>query len=142
MEALSDLDTFTKILTEKGYDGYFHTQGAYVAKLKESISAYLENAPKGMENMPKPELLLRCYLKWEGEDKPSVECLMWVKYHDEKFNLKKMEVMKKDRFGQLLKQSKLTNLSTITAPSAKEAIATVSDSPLQKMAPRNKRFRL
>lgn len=26
MEALSDLSTFAKILTDKGYNGYFHTQ--------------------------------------------------------------------------------------------------------------------
>ena len=43
MEALSDLSTFAKILTDKGYNGYFHTQGAYAGKLKDSISEYLEN---------------------------------------------------------------------------------------------------
>lgn len=141
MEALSDLKTFAKILTDKGYDGYFHTQGGYAGKLKESIGEYLENCRKGTEGSPKPELLLTGYLQWSGEDKPSVECSMWVKHQHGKFDLKKMEVMKKDRYGQLLKKSELTNLSAIAAPKASEAIAMVSDSPKQKDAPRSRRFR-
>lgn len=141
MEALSDLNTFANILTAKGYSGYFHTQGAYAGKLKESISEYLENCRKGTASAPKPELLLTGYLQWAGEDKPRVECCMWVRYLNGKFDLKKMEVKKKDRFGQLLKQSDLTNLSTIAAPKATEAIAMVSDAPAQKAVPRSKRFR-
>jgi len=142
MEALSDLNTFAKILTEKGYNGYFHTQGAYAGKLKESINEYLENCRKGADGVPKQELLLTGYLWWAGEDKPRVECSMWVKYQNGKFDLNKMEVTKKDRFGQLLKQSKLTNLSVIAAPKVEEAIAMVSDAPKQNIVHRNRRFKL
>ncbi|MGJ1335277.1 hypothetical protein [Sphingobacterium siyangense] len=141
MEAISDLNTFAKILTDKGYNGYFHTQGAYAGKLKESISGYLENSRKGTEGTPKPVLLLTGYLQWAGEDKPRVECSMWVKLLNGKFFLQKMEVARRDRFGQLLKQSELTNLSVITAPKAKEVIAMVSDSPVQKVTSRSKRIR-
>lgn len=141
MEALSDLNTFANILTAKGYSGYFHTQGAYAGKLKDSISEYLENCWKGKEGAPTPDLLLTGYLQWAGEDKPRVECCMWVKYLNGKLDLKKMQVVKKDCFGQLLKQSELNNLSTIAAPNATEAIAMVSDAPAQKAVPRNKRFR-
>ncbi|WP_134092117.1 hypothetical protein [Olivibacter sp. XZL3] len=141
MEALSDLNTFAKILTDKGYSGYFHTQGAYAGKLKDSIGEYLECYRKGTEGTPKPVLLLTGYLQWVGEDKPRVECSMWVKLLNGKFFLQKMEVAIRYRFGQLLKQSELTNLSVITAPKAKEAIAMVSDSPVQKVASRNKRVR-
>ncbi len=124
MEAISDLNTFAKILTAKGYDGYFHTQGAYAGKLKASISEYLANSPKGVV---KQELLLTCFLQWAGEDLPRVECLMRVKYLNGKFFLNSMEVAKKDRYGQVLKQSELTHLSVATAPKAKEAIAMVND---------------
>jgi len=142
MEALSDLNTFVKILTDKGYNGYFLTQGAYAGKLKESISEYLEDCQNGTEGMPKPELLLTGYLQWAGEDEPSVQCSMWVAYQNGKFDLKKMEVTKKDCFGHLLKQSELVNLAAITAPKATEAIAMVNDAPDQKVVPRSKRFRL
>ena len=142
MEALSDLNTFAKILTDKGYNGYFHTQGAYPGKLKESINEYLENCRKGTEGVPKQELLLTGYLWWAGEDKPRVECSMWVKYQNGKFDLNKMEVAKKDRFGQLLKQSELTNLSAISAPKVAEAIAMVSDAAKQNVVHRNRRFKL
>lgn len=141
MEALSDLNTFAKILTAKGYNGYFHTQGAYAGKLKESIGAYLENCRKGTEGTPKPELLLTGFLQWTGENEPRIECSMWVKYLNGKFFLHKIEVAKKDQFGGLLKQSKLTNLSVITAPKAKEVIAMVSDTPVQKAVPKGKGFR-
>lgn len=124
MEAISDLNTFAKILTAKGYDGDFHTQGAYAGKLKASISEYLANCPKGVA---KKELLLSCFLQWAGEALPRIECLMWVKYLNCKFFLGRMEIAKKDRYGQVLKQLELTDLSVVTAPKAKEAIAMVSD---------------
>ena len=142
MEALSDLNTFAKILTDKGYNGYFHTQGACAGKLKESINEYLENCRKAKAGVPEQELLLTGYLRWTGEDKPRVQCSMWVKYQNGKFDLNKMEVTKKDRFGQLLKQSELNNLSAIGAPTATEAIAMVSDAPKQNIVRRSRRFKL
>ncbi|AWM13332.1 hypothetical protein EIB75_12445 [Epilithonimonas vandammei] len=142
MEALSDLNTFAKILTEKGYNGYFHTQGAYAGKLKDSISEYLENCQKGADSLPKQDLLLTGYLQWSGENKPRVECNMWVKYLNGKFSLNRMDVIKTDAFGQLLKKSELTNLSIISVPKAVEAVALVNDEPKQKAGKSPKRFKL
>lgn len=141
MEVKSDLDTFAKILTEKGYDGYFHTQGAYPGKLKESISKYLENCRNGLEGAAKPELLLTSYLQWSGEDDPYVVCDMYVSHRNGKFSLDKMEITRKDNYGQLLKKSELANLSVMTVPKAKEAIAMVSDAPTQRKVCPNMRFR-
>ncbi|AZB23377.1 hypothetical protein H3Z85_16625 [Chryseobacterium indologenes] len=142
METLSDLNTFAKILTEKGYNGYFHTQGAYAGKLKESISDYLESCQKGADTLPKQDLLLTGYLQWSGEDKPSVECSMWVNYLNGKFSLNRMEVARKDQFGQLLKKSELTNLSLIVVPNAVEVIALVNDEQKQNVGKISKRFKL
>ena len=142
MEVLSDLNTFAKILTEKGYNGYFHTQGAYAGKLKESISDYLESYQKGTDSLPKQDLLLTGYLQWSGEDKPSVECSMWVNYLNGKFSLNRMEVARKDQFGQLLKKSELTNLSLIVVPNAIEVIALVNDEQKQNVGKISKRFKL
>ena len=142
METLSDLNTFAKILTEKGYNGYFHTQGAYAGKLKDSISDYLESCQKGADTLPKQDLLLTGYLQWSGEDKPSVECSMWVNYLNGKFSLNRMEVARKDQFGQLLKKSELTNLSVISAPKAVEVIALVNDEQKQNVGKISKRFKL
>ena len=142
METLSDLNTFAKILIEKGYNGYFHTQGAYAGKLKESISDYLESCQKGADTLPKQDLLLTGYLQWSGEDKPSVECSMWVKYLNGKFSLNRMEVARKDQFGQLLKKSELTNLSLIVVPNAVEVIALVNDEQKQNVGKISKRFKL
>jgi len=141
MEKLQNLDTFTKLLTDKGYNGYFHTQGAYPGKLKESISEYFENCHSGVESIPKPLLLLTSYLEWSGEDKPSIKCNLWVKFQSGTLNLQKMEISKKDQFGQLLKLSILKDLSAITLPKASEAIAMVSDIPKQKVVHSSKRFR-
>ena len=142
MEALSDLNTFAKILNDKGYNGYFHTQGAYTGKLKESISDYLESCQKVTDSLPKQDLLLTGYLQWSGEDKPRVECSMWVKYLNGKFSLSRMEIAKKDSFGQLLKKSELTNLSVISAPKLTEAIALVNDEQKQNLGSSSKRFKL
>lgn len=142
METLSDLNTFAKILIEKGYNGYFQTQGAYAGKLKESISDYLESCQKGADTLPKQDLLLTGYLQWSGEDKPSVECSMWVNYLNGKFSLNRMEVARKDQFGQLLKKSELTNLSLIVVPNAVEVIALVNDEQKQNVGKISKRFKL
>ncbi|SHM90183.1 hypothetical protein [Flavobacterium chilense] len=142
MEALSDLNTFAKILTDKGYNGYFHTQGAYAGKLKDSISEYLENCQKGADNLPNQDLLLTGYLQWLGEDKPRVECSIWVKYLNGKFSLNRMEVVKTDGFRQLIKKSELANLSVISAPKAVEAVALVNDEPKQKAVKSPNRFKL
>jgi hypothetical protein len=142
MEALSDLNTFAKILTDKGYNGYFHTQGAYAGKLKDSISDYLESYQKGTDSLPKQDLLLTGYLQWSGEDKPRIECSMWVKYLNGKFSLSRMEVAKKDGFGQLIKKSELTNLSVMSAPKLMEAVAMVNDEPKQMTGKSSKRFKL
>ncbi|WP_348797881.1 hypothetical protein [Flavobacterium adhaerens] len=142
MEALSDLNTFAKILTDKGYNGYFHTQGAYAGKLKDSIGEYLENCQKDADSLPRQHLLLTGYLQWSGDDKHRVECSMWVKYLDGKFSIDRMEVAKKDQFGQLLKKSELANLSVISAPKAAEAVALVNDEPKQQAGKSSKRFKL
>ena len=142
MEALSDLKTFAKILTDKGYNGYFHTQSAYAGKLKDSISEYLESCQKGADTLPKQDLLLTGYLQWSGEDKPSVECSMWVNYLNGKFSLNRMEVARKDQFGQLLKKSELTNLSLIVVPNAVEVIALDNDEQKQNVGKISKRFKL
>ena len=142
MEALSDLNTFAKILTDKGYNGYFHTQGAYAGKLKESISDYLESCQKGTDSLPKQDLLLTGYLQWSGDDKPRVECSMWVKYLNGKFSLNRMEVAKKDGFGQLMKKSALSDLSILSVPKAIASISLVSEEPKQEAEKSPKRFKL
>ncbi|MBL7867181.1 MAG: hypothetical protein JNM71_04095 [Flavobacterium lindanitolerans] len=142
MEALSDLNTFVKILTDKGYNGYFHTQGAYAGKLKDSISNYLENCQKGADSLPKQELLLTGYLQWSGDDKPRVECNMLVKHLNGKFSLSRMEIAKKDSFGQLLNKTELANLSVISAPKLTEVIAMVNEEQKQNAGKSPKRFKL
>jgi hypothetical protein len=92
--------------------------------------------------LPKLELLLTSYLQWSGEDKPRVECSMWVKYVNGKFSLNRMEAAKKDGFGQLLKKSALTDLSIISVPKAIAAIALVSEEPKQEAEKSPKRFKL
>lgn len=145
MEQQFDLDTFSKILTDKGYDGYFHTEGCCAGKLKDSISEFLEAWDNGKEvPLLENHLHLSTYLQWNGEDKPKIKSNMCVRYENGKFDLQKMEmyVRRIDGYGQLLKQSKLTTLTASSVPTAKEAIAQVSDNPKQQLSSRSRRFKL
>lgn len=142
MEKGYDLDTFAKILTDKGYSGNFLTKAAYPDKVKESISRFLEAYRKGEETIRNSEVGLTTYLQYNGEDKPYVRCDMRVKYHDEKFDLQSMEIEKKDCYGNLIKRSELTGLCLSTVPTAREAIAMVNEKLKQKMVPRKKGFGL
>ena len=142
METLLELNSFAKILTDKGYNEYFHTKGAYAGKLKESLSEFFESCQKGTDTLPKHDLLLTSYLQWSGDEKPRIECAMWVKHLNEELSLSRMEIIKKDQFGQILKKIELKDLSVIFAPKLTEAIAMVNDEPKQQTGQSPKRFKL
>ena len=143
MKQLLELDTFAKTLTDKGYDGYFQTEAAYADKIKDSISRFLEACNSGMDKPMLPNIMmLKTYLQWNGDDKPKVECNMWVKYEDGLFDVQKMNIERIDQSGQLLKQSKLTDLTTNSVPTRKEAIAQVTEKPKEQLSNQNKRFRM
>lgn len=144
MKHLLDLDAFVKTLTDKGYDGYFHTEGCCAGKLKDSINEFLQTWENGTDAPSLANYLhLSTYLEWNGEDKPKVDCRMKVRYENGKFDLEDTEMYIKriDRYGQLLKQSKLTNLTASSFPKIKEAIAKVSEKPKEEISPR-KGFRM
>tara|TARA_R110002072_G_scaffold147901_1_gene295264 strand:- start:864 stop:1295 length:432 start_codon:yes stop_codon:yes gene_type:complete len=143
MKQALDLDTFAKILTDKGYDGYFHTEAAYPDKIKDSISRFLEAYNNGMDKPMLPNIMmLKTYLQWNDDDKPKVECNMWVKYEDGLFDVQKMEIERTDQYGHSMKKSVLTDLSTSSVPTRKEAIAQVSEKPKEQVAPRKRGFRM
>ena len=145
MKLLLDLDAFAKILTDKGYNGYFHTEICCPGKLKESISGFLQKWENGTDAPRLANYLhLSTYLQWNGEDKPRVECNMRVRYENGKFDLEgtEMYLTRTDRYGQLLKQSKLTNLTASSVPTLTEAIAQVSEKPKEEIASRKRGFRM
>ena len=143
MKRLLDLDTFTKALVDKGYDGYFQTQAAYGDKIKDSISRFLEACDKGMD---KPRLhnilMLNTYLQWNGEDKPKVECYMWVKHEDGLFDVEKMNIERTDQYVHSLKKSELTNLTTRLVPTLEEAIDQVSEKLNEQLSSQKRGFRM
>lgn len=145
MKLLLDLDAFAKTLTDKGYDAYFHTEGCCSGKLKDSISGFLDAWTNGNEApLAVNYLRLSTYLEWNGEDRPKVECTMRVRYENGKFDLGDMEmhIKRTDSYGQLLKQSKLTNLTASSVPTIIQAIAQVSEKPNVEIAPRKRGFRM
>ena len=46
MKLLPDLDALVKTLTDKGYDGYFHTESCCPGKLKDSINVFFTDLGK------------------------------------------------------------------------------------------------
>ncbi|MGJ1446966.1 hypothetical protein ACR79S_06910 [Sphingobacterium spiritivorum] len=143
MKQLLDLDAFTKTLTDKGYDGHFLTEAAYPDKLKDSISRFLEACKNGTDKpLYSDSLSLRTYLEWNGEDKPNVQCYMRVRYEDGKFDVQKMDIERTNGYGHLMKKTELTNLTTGSVPTVKEALAQVSETPKQQFSSRKRGFRM
>lgn len=143
MKQLLDLDTFVKTLMDKGYNSYFLTAAGYPDKLKESITQFLDACENGTDKPILPNiLLLKTYLQWNGDEKPKIECNLWISYENGIFDVQKMDIERTDRYGKLLKKSELTNLSTVLIPTVKEAIAQVSETPKEQIAPRNRGFRM
>ncbi|MBF4491516.1 hypothetical protein IR010_03115 [Flavobacterium sp. MR2016-29] len=145
MKLLLDLDAFVKTLNDKGYDGYFHTESCCAGKLRDSIGEFLEIVKNGNDAPLIANFLhLSTYLEWNGEEKPRVECNMWVRYENGKFNMEQTEmyIRSTDRYGQLLKQSKLTDLTADSLPTALEAIAQVSEKHTEEIAPHKRGLRM
>jgi hypothetical protein len=139
MEQLIDLDTLAKLLTDKGYDGFFLTQAGYPGKVKDSISRFLEACSNGTDKPLYTNILpLHTYLEWNGEDHPKVGCHMWLKYVNGRFDIQEMEIERTDRYGQLLKRSQLTKLTASSVPTTREAIAQVSEKTKEEIAPRKR----
>src|SRR5690606_12376340 len=138
-----DLDAFVKILMDKGYNGYFLTAAGYPDKLKESITQFLDAYENGTDKPILPNvLLLKTYLQWNGDDKPKVECNLWISYENGIFDVQKMDIERIDRYGQLLKKSELTNLTIASVPTVKEAIFQVSETPKEQLASQKRGFRM
>ncbi|MDN3706676.1 hypothetical protein QW060_22195 [Myroides ceti] len=143
MEQSLDLDTFVKTLTDKGYNGYFQTESSYAGKLKDSISDFLEACKNGTDKpLNADSFSLRTYIEWNGEDKPKTECYMRIRYEDNKFDVQKMDIERTDRYGYSMKKSELTNLTTGSVATAKEALAKVLDTPKEQLAPKRRGFRM
>lgn len=143
MKQLLDLDKFAKTLTDKGYDGYFLTQAGYPDKIKDSISKFLEACNNDTDKLLYPDLLpIQTFLEWNGEDKPKVSCHMWLAHENGKFDVRRLEIERKDQYGHSIKKLELKVLSTETLPTRKEAIALVSDKPKQELPSRNRQFKM
>ena len=142
MKQLPDLDVFAKILIDKGFNGYFQTQVAYPGKLKESITEFMEACNNGKESDRDENFLLSTYLQWSGDDNPSIVCDFWVRKENDGFDIHKMEITSKNRYGQFLKKAELKNLSINSIPTLKEAIAEVSVFSQQKDFSRKRGFRM
>lgn len=132
MENEHSLKEFVAILAAKGYTDNFHTNAAYPDKLEESIKRYL-NACKIGQDQLKDEIRLECYPKYDGEDKPYVNCRMTVNYKNEKFRLTEMDIKKKDEYGNLFGECKLVFNSTSEIPEKSRAISLVEESRPKKM---------
>lgn len=139
MKQSFDLNMFAKTMTDKGYNGFFLTQAGYPGKVKDSISSFLEACSNGTD---KPLfhgfLTLNTYLEWNGEDKPKVSCHLRVQYRNGNFEVQKMNIEKTDRYGHSLKKLELTDLTTESVPTVKEALAKISDTPKEQLSPRRK----
>lgn len=143
MKQLVDLDTFANKLKDKGYNGYFQTAAAYPGKLKESISDYLKDCQNDTDKPNRHKIfILSTYLQWNGDDKQRIESNLYIKLENGTFDVQKMDIVRTDCYGQVLKKSQLTNLSIGSIPTLKEAIAQVMEVPKQQLSFRNRRFRM
>ncbi|OXA73712.1 hypothetical protein B0A67_03280 [Flavobacterium aquidurense] len=142
MKQLPNLDAFAKILIDKGFNVFFQTQVAYPGRLKESITEFMEACNNGKESDRDGNFLLSTYLQWSGDDNSSIVCDFWVRKENDGFDIQKMEITSKNRYGQLLKKAELKNLSINSIPTLKESIAEVSVFSQQKDFSQKRGFRM
>ncbi|WP_353151472.1 hypothetical protein [Chryseobacterium sp.] len=119
------MEEFVKILTDKGYNGCFMTQAGYPGKLADSLGGFLASLDPdyGFDK----NVLLETYLEWNGEDKPSVQCLISLENDNGKFALDIMEITYKDRYGKCISEKKLTDISIGALPTRDQSIKMVCE---------------
>lgn len=143
MGKLYGLDQFVRLLSDKGYSGYFLTGGAHPGKLKESLEAYMDECRKGEAPMLEDGLYLTTYLKWEGEDKDYVVCNMFIEHKDTQFDVRRMDISQKSRYGIVIKREELQGLCSDQVPDVKTAIEMVDDTcQRQSTSAKNRSFKL
>ena len=141
MEQLHDINTFVKMITDKGYNGAFQTSSAYPDTLGKSIRRFLDACEKGTDYpLNENKLMLRTFLEWNGEDRPYTDCVMWVKWKDNSFDVESMEVERKNRYSVSMKKMAFNNLTTTTMPSVQEVLSQIIEQNRNRITPPKRRI--
>ncbi|WET69071.1 hypothetical protein [Sphingobacterium sp.] len=122
MEILSNLKTFSKILTDKGYEGLYSVKGGGLGSLEDVLTDQI-NKPSNKIRHQSYELVLRGTLKWSSEKNLRFDSIIWVRRMGSKFFLHKMKFEKRKGTGRLISSLEFNNLTVMTAPTIKRAIA-------------------
>lgn len=138
---MKELERFVATMEQKGYKGNFLTNGEFPDTLKGSISKYLETVIAKDSTNPNIELQLETYPEWKDEEQEHIVANMFVSLKNEKFELYRMDIRLRDRYGKTINSCSLEPISTVTLPDIKEAISKVKIQGIQKQAYR-RRFRL
>lgn len=138
MKKVYDSTELVKILTEKGYNGYFKTQAAYPGKLKDSLGEFL--AILGPDCRSDKNVLLETYLDWNGEDKRSIQCWISLENDHGKFSLDVMHISHNDRFGKCIEERQLRDMPLEQLPTKLEAIKIFSKKILSSSPKRGRRI--
>jgi len=123
---LQQADKLSNLLTSRGYDGMFQTNGGYPGTPNESLKKYLYETMLGNERGLIAGISLRTYAQWENEHSNSVECRFSVRLGGTRqFIVDHMSIDHRDQYGRTIKELELHILPGAEIPDKKEAIAKV-----------------
>ncbi len=127
-EMIEDVNRFSKIIGDKGYDGHFLTNGGYPDRLKDSVLRYLYSSIIGDEKGIGGGLHLFTYLEWKGDDKPFIDCSLTVR-HSPVFGLQvsDMEISYKNEYGFVLKSKRFEGIIFNDIPERHDAVNMVKE---------------
>lgn len=110
----------------KGYDvSAFLTNAGFPDDLLNSVNRYLEASLSGDEEGLANKICLHTYLEYEGEDKPCTLGYFWVKYEQQSFEIRNIEINRESRYGVNMKTIRFESLEAALLPPFKEIMAMV-----------------
>lgn len=138
-ELLQAARRFAAILKEKGYTGSFLSGGGYPDDPEKSLARFIREATVSDFNSLQKGFWMETYLCWNGEEQDRFLASFHAAYRNGAFEVSRMDIAHKDRYGKTIADCRLGGLSTATLPDCSAAIAKVKAREEQAMA--RSRFR-
>jgi hypothetical protein len=135
---LREVEDFAKVMTGKGYDQAFLTNGGFPGSLKQSIDHYLYAVVMGSENGISNGFQLFTYLKWEGEGKENVEADFKIIVANGGLKVSSMTTTLMDGYGNSLNAKTDQVWLPSHVPTKLEAIAMLYREKQQRVKKKNR----
>lgn len=124
-ELLQAAQRLAATLKDKGYTGSFLTNAGYPDDPEKSLSRFIGSATVADLRKIQEGFWMETFLSWKGEEQERIFATFHAAYRNGEFEVSRMDIEYKNRYGITIQNQKLDGLSAATLPDRTAAIAKV-----------------